>query len=564
MQWPTTPRATLRPAAVFAAGLLLLGAALAWLERQPALRPARLHNAARDLPASAFPSRDALLGLRRLGLLHALPPGAEAAGAPDFGRYRLTTAPPTGEELARSLAIPSPWLARPVAVASLLVDPAELARLNSQPEARGRDWEIPGFFAWVESGRLRFSSPVGVRLHGGWTREFPEVVGYRLYFRRRQDAVRFPAELMPDHRGPDLSRLVLRHDGRFDPWGRYWMWETPLTSDIARRVGSPVPHARPVRLFLNGQDFSMRTATEHLSQDYFREHYGHQRFSSFDVRGAGRNHARHRSGDPDAYRQLSAFLHGPEPLTLSRLAQRVDVDNLMRWYATVLVCGTADRMQGLLARPEATSPPGKWFWIAWDIDQSFGKGVRPPAPGWERDSFVDRNARISPDLRAHIFRRLRRDDPQFPAYFAGRLVEVLNHRVTDGFLIERLAHYRHLAAAYRRGPEGEQALVAIEEFLMRRKPALRRQLAKHLAVGPAHQLRASAPPGRALVIDGYRWPSPYRGWYFAPTPAQLEVAPEDRASFSHWRVDGEPRPRGETRLRLELSGDRRVEAVFAP
>jgi hypothetical protein len=355
---------------------------------------------------------------------------------------------------------------------------------------------------------------------------------------------------------------VLRHDGRFDPWGRYWSWDAALSCDIARRVGCPAPYARPALLFLNGQEFGMRAALEHLSPDYFRDHYGHARFSLFDTKNSRRNNAHLVSGDGGSYRQLSEFLHRPEPLTLVRLAERVDLDNLARWFATVLFLGTGDRLQGMLARDDSTTPPGKWLWIAWDLDQSFGKGIAPPAPSWEIDTFDDELVRRSPDLRAHILRRLRAEDPEFAPYFTRLFVEVLNHRLTDGFLVERLAHYRRLATEYRRGRDGEQAMEQLEDFLLRRKPVLRRQLDRHFGAGPAFRLEAAARAGRRLRIDGYVWSSPYRGWYFGSTPAELEVEPADREGFSHWLVDGRAQSHGETRLRLELVTDARVEAVF--
>jgi hypothetical protein len=216
----------------------------------------------------------------------------------------------------------------------------------------------------------------------------------------------------------------------------------------------------------------------------------------------------------------------------------------------------------MLARDDSTTPPGKWFWTAWDLDQSFGKGIPPPAPSWELDNFDDARAQQSPDLRAHILRHLPKADPAFAPYFTRLFVEVLNHRLTDGFLVERVAYYRRLTTEYRRGREGEQGMAQLEDFLMRRKPVLRRQLDQHFGAGEAFRLEAVAPAGRRLLVDGYPWTPPYRGWYFASTPAELAIEPQDREAFSHWRIDGRPGPQGEWRLRLELRADSRVEAVF--
>lgn len=559
---PRSPEvADRRRAAPWILAAALGAAALLGLHHLPALREAREGAARRSLDAATFPSRDAARGLQRLGGLYAMPARDPGVGHGSVKRdvpLRLQLDPPSPEELARDLGVDPAWLARPVAIVALRIDPGEVERLNANRQERGAEWESPGFFAWIESGQLRFSSRVAVRLHGGWTRRFADLVAYRVYFRRRDGAYRFPAELMPEHRGPDLSRLVLRQNGRQDRWGRFWQWENQLALDVARRVGYPAPHQRSAMFFLNGQPMGLRMVTEHISPSYYREHYGHDDFWIYDTKNSSADSAAPLRGPLDAYRALAASARRPGVLTMAEVGRVIDLDNLARWYATTLLLGTLDRMQGPLARDQK-DPASRWFWTAWDLDQSFGKGSPPVRPSWEVDTITNRGALRSPDLRAYLVRRLSSDDPDFQRFLAAVVVDALNHRVTESFVSERLAHYRGLAEAH---DSGREAIDALEAFLRRRPAVVRSQLAEALALGAAQPLTVSGPPGRTWLVDGYPCSTRFTGWYFRDTPAVLRPAEGDADDFSHWSVDGE-RVTSET-LELALDGPRAVEIHFRP
>ena len=96
---------------------------------------------------------------------------------------------------------------------------------------------------------------------------------FRLVFRDRYGLSRFPAGLFP--LAPEIAprRLVLanNNDGP-DAQGRRMHFINPLTYDIARRVGFPAPHARPVILFVNGEERGGYILTEYLDLDYLRPH----------------------------------------------------------------------------------------------------------------------------------------------------------------------------------------------------------------------------------------------------------------------------------------------------
>lgn len=568
--WRQVARAVFTPGSfvrgLFLPSLLILGllGLLLWrLERSGELRAAKEYSAQQALEPAAFPSGNIALGLRRLGRLYPLPlpEGAVPPRKRRFRRYALSALPPRGAELARIFAVAPEWLTRRVPVVSIQTDPARLEELLASPFSEGDDWEAEGFLAWIENGELAFSSPAGVRLHGGGSREWRETVGYRAYFRRREGADVLPAYLMPGAVEPGLKRLVLRRDGAIDAWGRNWRLTVPLAFDIARQAGLPTPAVRPVALFVNGTYLEQRVATEHLSEDFLIQHFGHADFDIVDTKRSKREYATIKKGELKSYLELSHFVREPARLTLERLATKLDLDNLFRWYVTVLFCATGDRFQGLMVR-DLTRPGSPWFYIAWDLDQSFGRGFAPDRPGWETNSLLDRFALGSADVRALILRRTPSEDPAFAPAFTRMFDEVMNYHLTDAFLAERIAHYRQVARDFETGEEGQRLIGDLENFAARREEVLRRYIDELWGTGPSYGVRVGVPAGWGVEVDGHPFSGGFLGTYFRGARIMLRPRPTGHLRFSHWRVGGR-RVDSET-LEVTVDAPIDIEAVSEP
>ena len=67
------------------------------------------------------------------------------------------------------------------------------------------------------------------------------------------------------------------------------------------------------------------------------------------------------------------------PLTMKTVSQRVNIDNLTRWFLAVAFCATRDAYQGPGQFLDETKQEGGWFWVNWDMDQSFRS--------WNLDSY---------------------------------------------------------------------------------------------------------------------------------------------------------------------------------
>ncbi len=559
MSFTPRPR-TSRLLVLVGLGVVLCLAALA-LRESKSLARVRETLQARRVDASDLGSGDIDDILRRLRLIHPLPPAwardTPSSSVPEEARARqrelISLDALAHDEISEILRVDPEWLDRGLPVLSLLVQEEDYQELIRRPNARGRATEKPGFVAYLEDGQLVFASGVGIRLHGGATRRYSMLRKFRLHFRDLYGADRFEPPIFSGLQGQPIRQLVIdnNNDG-LDARGRRWHFVDPLSFDIARAIGAAAPETQPALFFLNGRLKGVYILTEYLGLDYLKARYGHDRFVLVRTK---RNQRERRSmvkaGDPARHAEFLAWLEEPTTMTWSRAAERVDLDNLSRWFLTVLFCATGDVFNGPMLLDE-TDPKARWFWILWDLEIGFGQPYFPRRGGWQRDTIPYNFRERLRDPRSVLLRRLFADSSEFRRFFARLFSEAMNHRVTEQFLAERLRHYRELGR--RSALRDTEFFDEIEEFLAHRKAALRQQMQQHLGAGPSYRVQVESPPDLNLNVDGHAKGSSYRGWYFAGQSLEVRLTSSGRDLAAAWTINGVPQ--AETRPLLRMTVDR--------
>ncbi|HEY8550041.1 MAG TPA: CotH kinase family protein [Vicinamibacterales bacterium] len=434
------------------------------------------------------------------------------------------------EEVKRGLPIVSLWLDEPD-----LHDPERGILAN--PLGRGRDWERPASFTYFQGGRPVFGTAAGVRVHGGGSRLTSRVQSLRVYFRRSYGMREAPPGLFFGGRGDPLRQLVLHNDLRDDSNGITWHFTNPLAYDIVRRVGGLTVNTQPAQLYLNGKWIGTYVLTEHISRQFFRAHFGHDQFR-FE----------------DAGEDLYHWVRANRPVTMRKLTGYVDVENLTSWFLAVLFCGTEDQFQAPSQVYDQIR--NRWFWIAWDMDQSFlfSRGV-----GVERNSFdstLDRGrvhrGRRRTEVRGTILADLLHEDPEYRSYFQRRFAQMLNHQVTPEFLRARYAYYARVVQDF--GVPHDTFLRHLRVFLRTRPDILWAHATRELGTGDPVRLEISG--AEHAVVDGQVVRLPYRGRYFPGMEIEIRPAPDALPGAGPWLVDGEERGVEEgAALRLTLRKD---------
>jgi hypothetical protein len=420
-------------------------------------------------------------------------------------------------------------------------------------KGRGRQWEQPATVSYFDRGQLLFASGAGIRVHGGLSRDVSPVKSFKLYFRRDYGTREFGPGLIFDRSAEPLRRLILSNDLRIDGHGRYWHFVNPLAYDISARIGAKVPQTKPARFFLNGDLLGVYVLTENIDTNihpaYLDAHYGHEDFAT-------------TNREFDA---LWRWLQQREPWTMETVAEIVDIDNLTRWFLSILFCGTEDSFQGAQLR-DRSDPNGKWFWINWDMDHSFMDYNLQADRPWQHDTFrvvferigEPRRGRREYEVRSAVLTALISYDEPYRQFFKKVFVDAMNYRLTREFLDERYRFYERIAREYQ--VEHLEYLDVLREFLDNRPAFLRRLTEQYLNSEPSTKLTLRGPEGVRFVVDGFAVPNGFSGYYFPDMTIEISATDRAGAPLVSWRVDGRPTTAPGGTLAIPMNLDVVVEA----
>ncbi len=533
------------------AGLFLLIVAAAMLVEYTGLQQTQKHFQTQQIPANMLADTRSGGVLTRLGLLNVAPneenryaitqPGELNLGTGVFpsrrqvGAHLYSTRPAPPEDLPSTTSVPARAIAEGLPIMSVSILERDLhdeqRGLYPNNMKKGRDWERRGFVSYFDGGRLEFGSGVGIRLHGGASRK-TEKKSFRLMFRNEYGADRFPPGLLFDPAIDPLTSFVLDAEKK----GAVHIVDS-IAMDIAGMVGAIAVEARPVRFFLNGTDMGVYIAMEHISRRYLRAHYGHDNFTMVRTKGFEKV-----SGDGDDYWDFHMWVKVTD-FTMKDLAERVDIENFARWVISQLLCLVVDHDQGPALRDDSAGSDGKWFFINWDMDASFGAAGRYGPRPW-----LEHYVRVYGlgTTRKTMLTKLHHD-PEWQRYFLRLFVDILNHEFTPDRVSAVMDHYAAMVDRFDLGEPGRNVLSIVGRVLDHRPPVMRKWMQKHFQLTGPYRLTLHAPERLKLEIDGYTREGSYTGWYFPDMP--VTVRPRGAVpGIDGWIVNGEHRDGPELRI----------------
>lgn len=468
------------------------------------------------------------------------------------------------ELLPSTLLLSADQLDGPFPVLSIAADDDYLndpdTGIMQNMERTGPDWERLASVSLWEAGDLVVGSRVGLRIHGDSTR-YRGDPSFRLLFRPIYGASRRDGgRLLGPEAAPAAAVVV--HVVR-------WRGHYPniFAFEIARRLGLPTTEFRPARVFLNGAPRGIYVLTERVMPDgWGRTHFGDSDFFMYVYKGETKAPSR------TAHAALEAWARSTEPLTMAAAAERIDVDNLTRHLLTVMFAFTTDWAQGA-ALLDRDDPDGRWFWLHWDMDQSFDLRGSVELEPWQqpflplitlngtRDELEaygivtdDRHdARHRGDIRRLLFRRLLQDT-DYRRTFVRTVTDVFNHELTGSFFAELLARYQDLEWA-----PGIYSRVDLGAYFRNRPDFIRVQLGDAFGLGEPIPLRIAADTGE-LLVDGYPESGDFEGRYYRGQTVTVEAAGSTPPP-SAWTVNGERVDA--TRLEIVVDGPTEIVAVRA-
>ncbi len=438
---------------------------------------------------------------------------------------------------------------------------------------RGRDWERPAHFTLFEKdGTKAVSQDIGVRIHGGWSRAFPQK-SLRLYSRSDYGENRFRYRFFPDLELDDFNRLILRQSGQ-DVTAT--MFRDVYTQESVHHMNFDIQHFRPVVVFLNGEYWGIYNIRQRYDRFYFETHYG---VGNGELDLLTRSAEYPRTGDNTDYLAMREFIFEEnlsDDTLYEQVAQQMDIENFIDHYITNIFADNRDwphnnidfwRKNHGKYRPHTSIPQhdGRWRWVLVDTDFGFGWHSAPQnetmirvtglgRTPWSntlfnglldnrnfRDTFFNRfadmlNTTFLPDRMTTLLDSLK-------AIYAPEIVEHINRRGNAGNWPYPLNY-----------DEWVDKVDVMRQFAERRPDYLWDQLAQFDGqdtylltldvTGPGWETITTSGFGKIIVnsiaidpstvgIGESHWP--WSGTYFTGIPVAARAEPESGYEFVRWK-----------------------------
>jgi hypothetical protein len=437
---------------------------------------------------------------------------------------------------------------------------------NANYHQTGDEWERPAFFElFDENGDNEYSGGIGIRIHGGTSRGFPQK-SLRIYFRNEYGDSWLHHELFPGHPVQNFKRFILRQSG-------HDLWQTMLRDgfmqSLLEQTHQDRQAYRPAVLYINGEYWGIQNIRERYDKYYLETHHNADPdnidllvYTSLQI----------GEGDAQHYLNMIQYIDEnslQEQEHFEYIETLMDVDSYTDYKISEIFFYRWDIGNIRHWRPRTSE--GKWRWMMFDLDTGYGGfwsveapwnfnmleyNTEPDGP-WEGYLGHNHNSQAATFLLRKLL-----ENEDYRIRFITRFADLLNTNFTPEEAIEKLdkmaADIRNeiplQIGRWNEIPSKEQWEAEIEymrEFA-RLRPNIQRnqilqyfdlekiydlhldvsnQLAGHIRVNTVH-IRPET-PGVGL----YPWP--WKGMYFGDVPVTIEAIPSAGYRFSHWEGMGD-------------------------
>ena len=293
---------------------------------------------------------------------------------------------------------------------------------------RGKEFEREVYFQYFNSkGELDFELNIGMRIHGGVTRRFPQK-SLKFYKRKRYDKVKVNFPFLAKK---GVKRFIV--EGMQESGGGRALIEDIVAQEIVKGIGLEQQNFQAVIVFINGEYWGLHTIRDRIDEKYLAYKFNLHR-DSFDIID-GHARKRHNTiyGDSSGYLFLLDFVKKND-LSKNKnyefVSSKLDIDNFIDYYSVEIFFANRDwPIQNIKMWKKKS---GKWRFLLYDLDGGFShKSKKDIEEDHLFDMFTyllnkeDYNGCLNPPKSTLLFRGLSAN-PIFEKKFENRYKEIVN------------------------------------------------------------------------------------------------------------------------------------------
>lgn len=428
------------------------------------------------------------------------------------------------------------------------------------------DWERPAHIEFFEtSGLTAFACDVGIKIHGGHTRTYPQKT-LRVLLREGYGVPEIEYSLFAEKDLTHFTALLLRNAG--NDWCLAHLRDAVMHRIIAGLALDRQAY-RPTRLFLNGAYWGIHHLRERIDVDYLAENHriDPDQIDLLQNRHdivAGDN--AHYIAMIDCIEQYGLRHDG----ALHYIQTQMNTANFATYYIHEVFFGNTDWPTGNTRFWRPHTPPGRWHWIFYDGD--FGLGLDEPYTH-NTLAFALDPAGTSHNLPWSTFlMRMLLENPGYRDEFINRYADHLNTNLAPSHTLaicnaiaaelqpEIGRHY----ARYGRDPQIWTEEVAVARTYLLYRPAYARQhIIEQFNLSGTYNLTLDLSPagGGEIALTACTIDTAFAGTYFREVPMKLTAVPAYGYAFEAW---SDPELPAERSVTISPGANYALTAIFAP
>ncbi|MBO7395284.1 MAG: CotH kinase family protein [Ruminococcus sp.] len=248
----------------------------------------------------------------------------------------------------------------------------------------GREWEREATLQFFEGGQLAHEQKVGIRIHGGATRSYPQK-SFNVYARKEYGAGKLKYDLFSGNvkcksdgsTVTEFDSFVLRNGGND---AQYTRFRDKLIQSLVSDRAFLTQGMEPCILFIDGEFWGHYELTEKLDNDFISTHYG---VPAKDIciikKEALEDGSEETFTEWEHLREWILATDFSEQPEYDELCKRVDIQSFMDYVSTELYINNSDWRRGNTAYWKAETvdesnpyADGKWRFLLFDTEYSSG------------------------------------------------------------------------------------------------------------------------------------------------------------------------------------------------
>jgi hypothetical protein len=461
---------------------------------------------------------------------------------------------------------------------------------------RGREWEREVCIEYFDDGEAKFSQNVGIRIHGGATRSYPQK-SLRFYARSEYgvEYIEYPVfgnkKIIEEGNVADRFKTLLLRNGGND--AQSTIFRDAMMQSLVEHTSLDVQAYKPVIVFLNGEYWGIHNIRERFDKYYFENYYGVSEEQLVLMEGDGEL-VEGTEEDVAYYRNMIDYIKNnsmKDSKHYQYISTLIDIENFILYNMAQIFFDNTDwpgnNNDFWRVRKESYDKDapyghdGRWRWLLYDTD--FGFGLYPYYGGYRNNTLVHATKAgetewPTPDWSTLIFRNLLENE-EFKNQFINTFADYLNTSFKSEYINKRITEFKNLLepevdehnSRWRAWPSWESNINVMIEFAEKRPDFQREHIISFFNLyGDSNiNLDVSNKQHGYIRINSIdineKTPGveesvyPWTGRYFNGIPVSITAVPLDGYAFMGW--EGDVSGSSQT-IEVVLKEDIEIRAVF--